>query len=184
MSKQVLVPLADGFEEIEAVTIVDILRRAGAQVTTAGLHKRNVTGAHAIAMIADSVLQEELDKDWDMIVLPGGTQGAQNLAENEAVITLIKRVDHKKKMVGALCAAPIVLEKARIIQGKKITSHPTVQKSILSADHRQSRVETDEHIITGQACGSAMEFAFALVAALYGRDKAQQINNSVLAKVS
>jgi len=180
MSKNVLVPLAEGFEEIEAVTIVDILRRAGATVTTAGLHKRNVTGSHGISIIADSVIQEEIDKEWDLVALPGGVPGAQNLAENEDVVTLIQKASAHKKFTAAVCAAPIVLEKAGVIKGKKVTSHPSVEKEIVTAFHQEARTLVDDKIITGQSCGSAMEFAFELVAVLYGEEKVKEMDKSIL----
>lgn len=181
--KRVLVPLAEGFEEIEAVTIIDILRRAGADVTTAGLGKRNVMGSHAIPMITDSVIEEEKIKSWDMIVLPGGLPGATNLADNENILELIRGLSKKGKIVAAICASPVALERAGVLSGKKVTSHPTSSKDILSGDYRETRVMKDGNIITGQACGSAMEFAFELVAALLGSKKVGEINQSILSNL-
>jgi len=175
----VLIPLAEGFEEIEAVTIIDILRRAGAQVVTAGLYKRNVMGSHGIPVIADSVLEEEKIKNWDMIVLPGGLPGASNLAVHEDVLTLVRDIDGKGKIVAAICAAPVVLEKAGVISGKKVTVHPNSSKEILSGDCRKARVIKDGNILTGQACGSAMEFALELVKVLFGTEKVLEINKNL-----
>jgi len=183
MFKRILVPLAEGFEEIEAVTIIDILRRAGGTVITAGLGKRNVTGAHGIPMIADSVIEEEKTKDWDMIVLPGGLPGATNLAKNENVLALIQDAADKGKIVAAICAAPVVLDKAGIISGKKVTAHPNSSHEILSGDYQGINVIEDTNIITGQACGSALAFAFALVKRLFGLDKVLEINKSLLAVI-
>lgn len=180
MSKHVLVPLAEGFEEIEAVTIIDVLRRAGAKVTTVGLGKRNVTGSHGISIIADSVIEDEMNKDWDMIALAGGVPGAPNLSENEYVIKVIQEAAVVGKFIAAVCAAPIVLEKASVISGKNVTSHPSSAQKIISADHQGTRVVVDGNIITGQACGSAMEFAFKLVVALFGSKKVEEINKSIL----
>lgn len=180
MSKRVLVPLAEGFEEIEAVTIIDVLRRAGAEVTTVGLEKRNVTGSHRISIIADSVIEDEMTKSWDMIALPGGLPGASNLSENEFILKAIQQTVDKGNILAAVCAAPFVLEKAGVISGKKVTSHPSSAYQIVSADYQRTRVITDRNIITGQACGSAMEFAFELVAALFGSEKCEEINKSIL----
>ncbi|MCH7612040.1 MAG: DJ-1/PfpI family protein [Candidatus Marinimicrobia bacterium] len=180
MSKRVLVPLAEGFEEIEAVTIIDVLRRAGAEVTTVGLGKRNVTGSHGISIIADSVIEDEVNKGWDMIALPGGVPGAPNLSENAFVLKAIQQTVEKGNIIAAVCAAPIVLEKAGVISGKNVTSHPSSAQKIISADYQGTRVAVDGNIITGQACGSAMEFAFELVAALFGSKKVEEINKSIL----
>ncbi len=180
MSKHVLVPLAEGFEEIEAVTIIDILRRAGASVTTAGIIKRNVTGSHGIPMVTDSVMEDEVNKDWDMIALPGGMPGASNLSENKYVVKVIQKAANREKFIAAICAAPIVLEKAGVISKRKVTSHPSSAHKIISADHQGSRVIVDGKIITGQACGSAMEFAYELVAALFGSKKIEEINQGIL----
>ncbi len=180
MSKRILVPLAEGFEEIEAVTIIDILRRAGAEVITAGIEKRNVTGSHGISMKADSVIEDEVNKDWDMITLPGGIPGVLNLSENKNVIKVIQKTADRGKFITAVCAAPIVLEKAGVISKRKVTSHPSSAHKIVSACHQEARVVVDGKIITGQACGSAMAFAFELVAALFGSKKAEEINQTIL----
>ncbi len=178
--KKVLVPLADGFEEIEAVTIVDILRRAGATVVTAGLTDYKVTGSHGIALTADSIMAEEAPKEWDMVALPGGIPGAPNLAENDLVLKVVKQTAARKHYTAAVCAAPFVLEKAGVIKNKKVTSHPGTAEKILTGIHQGTRVVIDSKVITGQACGSAMEFAFTLVEALFGPEKVKELNAGVL----
>ncbi|MCF7802502.1 MAG: DJ-1/PfpI family protein [Candidatus Marinimicrobia bacterium] len=183
MEKNVLVPLADGFEEIEAITIIDILRRAGAQVITAGLSVRQVRGSHGIKVTADAVLDDVLDKDFDMIVLPGGVPGAPNLALDERVITLIQRLAREQKYTAAICAAPHVLEKAGVTTGQQVTSHPTWADKMTTAIHTGTRVQKAGRVITGQAAGSAMEFAFQLVAELYGEEKVIEVNRGVLGRV-
>jgi len=181
--KRILVPLARGFEEIEAITIVDILRRADAEVCLAGLEKRNVEGSHGLKIIADSVLEEVLEESWDMVVLPGGVPGAPTLMEDERIIKLLKNQATKKKTSAAICAAPAVLEKAGLTKGKRVTSHPAWAERMTTAVHTGQRVQTAELLVTGQAAGSAMEFAFMLVETLFGPEKAADVNVGVLAKL-
>ncbi len=181
--KSVLVPLANGFEEIEAVTIVDILRRAGVSVTTSGLEKRNVKGSHGIPILADSVLTEEINKEWDMIVLPGGVPGAPNLAENKALLDLLKKASESEKYTAAVCAAPYALDQAGILEGKRVTIHPAWANKIVDGNYQGTRIMVDGKVITGQACGSAMEFAFQLVEILLGQKKVREVNQDVLAQI-
>ncbi len=181
--KRVLVPLANGFEEIEATTIIDILRRAGAEVVTAGLEKRNVTGSHEIKMVADSVIDEHLSDQWDLIVLPGGVPGTQNLAADPRIIDMLKSHAATNKLTAAICAAPAVLEKAELTANHKVTSHPTWADRMTTAIHTGSRVEEDGILVTGQAAGAAMEFAFRLVEKLYGPEKVTEVNQGVLARM-
>jgi len=122
--KRVLVPFANGFEEIEAITIVDILRRAGAEVCTAALDKKNVEGSHGLKVIADTVLDDAIREDWDMVVLPGGVPGAPTLMGDARIITLLKRQAEDNKISAAICAAPAVLERAGLTKDQEVTSHP------------------------------------------------------------
>lgn len=181
--KRVLVPFADGFEEIEAITIVDILRRAGAEVITAGLEKRNVEGSHEIKMITDKVLDDVLTENWDLIVLPGGVPGAPTLMEDPRIIQLLKDQAAANKTSAAICAAPAVLEQAGLTKGKEVTSHPVWADRMTTAIHTSARVQTADLLITGQAAGSAMEFSFKLVEALFGPEKVAEVNTGVLAKL-
>lgn len=182
-SKRVLVPLAHGFEEIEAVTIIDILRRSGAEVVTAGLTGRQVTGNHNITLSTDSILQDELDADWDMVVLPGGVPGAPALAKDNGLLDFIQSMRKKGKFTAAVCAAPHVLEKAGITRGKRVTSHPDWAKHMESAIHTGERTVVDDTLVTGQAAGAAMEFAFELVRVLYDDDRVKEVNRGVLARL-
>lgn len=181
--KSVLVPLVNGFEEIEAVTIVDILRRAEILVTTSGLEKRQVIGSHGIHLLADSVIAEDINKIWDMVVLPGGVPGAPNLAENRVLLDILTKVNKQGKYTAAVCAAPYVLDQAGILQGHNFTSHPDWAERIIEGNYQGTRVVVDGNLITGQACGSVMEFAFQLVEILQGEEKVREINESILAKI-
>jgi 4-methyl-5(b-hydroxyethyl)-thiazole monophosphate biosynthesis len=179
MSKRVLVPLAAGFEEIESVTVIDILRRTGADVVVAGLTGKSVTGSHRIIIIADALLDEVKDQDFDLIVLPGGMPGAKNLKADSRVQEIVRRHEQAGKLIAAICAAPIVLADAGILENRKFTVHPAQVNNIrLSA--QDLPVEVDQGVITGQAAGAAMKFAFTLVEQLYGPEKVWEINRSVL----
>lgn len=181
--KRVLIPLANGFEEIEAITIIDILRRAGAEVVTVGLEKRNVIGAHEVKIVADNVLEEVLEEEWDLVVLPGGVPGTPNLAQDERVIALLQRHTAAHKLTAAICAAPSILDGTGVTRDMQVTSHPGWADRITSAIHTGARVQEDAYIVTGQAAGSAMEFSFKLVERLFGKDKVTEVNNGVLARI-
>lgn len=182
--KQILVPLAEGFEEIEAITIIDLLRRAGAKVVVAALEKRNVMGSHDIKVIADTVIDEVLDESFDMIVLPGGVPGAPNLMGDPRIIKLLKDQAALNKTSAAICAAPAVLQEAGLTDKKKITSHPAWADRMTTGIHTGARVETADLLVTGQAAGSAMEFSFKLIEKLFGPEKVAEVNAGVLAKLS
>ena len=181
--KNVLVPMADGFEEIEAITIIDLLRRAGAEVVVAGLQKRNVEGSHGIKMIADTVLDEVLEDSFDMIVLPGGVPGAPNLMDDPRIIQLLKDQAQAQKTSAAICAAPAVLEKAGLTSEKQVTSHPAWADRMTTAVHTGARVQQADLLVTGQAAGSAMEFSFKLIETLFGPEKVEEVNAGVLARL-
>lgn len=177
----VLVPLADGFEEIEAVTVVDILRRAGAEVVTAGLAGSEVTGSHGIALHADSTLDEAMERDFDMIVLPGGMPGADNLQNDERIGDLLRRMADSGRFTSAICAAPRVLAAAGLLDARDATSYPGFLD-----DYRERGVKVsadavvrDGRIITSRSAGTAMDFALELVAALLGEDAAARVQDSL-----
>lgn len=179
--KKILVPLATGFEEIEAVTVVDILRRAGARVVTAGLEQRNVTGSHGIQLVADCVLAEAAGERWDLIVLPGGGPGTERLAADARVLALLHEQTSAGRPAAAICAAPFVLQQAGVTAGRQITIHPAWAERITTATVANTPVQTDGTLVTGRSAGAALEFAFALVRLLYGDAKVAEINAGVLA---
>jgi len=179
MKKRVLVPLADGFEEIEAITVIDILRRAGAEVMVAALQGEIVKGSHGIAVIADAVLELVKSDEFDLVVLPGGLPGSTNLKKDKRIIELIQRHNQNGKLISAICAAPTVLAEYGLLNDKRFTLHPS-QISNVSLSATNSQVECDGQLITGQAAGAAMKFAFALVEKLFGPVKVAEVNRSVL----
>ena len=179
---KVIVPLAEGFEEIEFSTIVDILRRAGIAVTVAGLKEGVIEGAHGIRLTPDTLIDKVDADDFNVIVLPGGYPGYVNLGTSEKVLKLVTEMHERNKYVTAICAAPSVLAKAGVIQGKRATIFPGMEDTLAGAQHSQERVVVDGRIITSQGPGTAMEFAIKLVEVLVGKNKAEEVTRSVLAK--
>lgn len=179
--KRVLVPLAPGFEEIEALTIVDILRRAGAEVTVAGTVPGMIEGRSKIRVLPDTVM-ENAGVDFDMIALPGGALGAENLKKDARVRAVVETLIQKGKSVTAICAAPTVLSAIGVTRGRTITSHPSVRGQFSEEALSDERVVVDGNLITSQGPGTAMEFAFRLVETLFGKAKAEEVNKGVLAR--
>ena len=165
MSK-VAVVLAPGFEEIEALAPVDVLRRADIQVDIIGFDKE-VAGAHNIVVKADKVLDESLG-DYDMIVLPGGLPGATNLRDNEIVIDALKKVAASGGYTTAICAAPIVLDRAGLLKDKKFTNYPGFEKEISSGSYQDALVVVDGKVVTGRGPGVALDFSYELLEILGG----------------
>ena len=183
MSKKVLVIMAEGFEEIEAITIIDVLRRAGLDVIVAGVSGKTIAGAHGIQVQADIELGKYHETP-DAVVLPGGMPGSQNLAESEEVAMILKKVHSQKKVVGAICAAPaLALGKHGILEGKKATCYPGFEKHFpASAKFTNQRVVVDGNVVTGSGPGSALEFALELVAQLGDSKKAAELKEGMLVK--
>ncbi|HEB56418.1 MAG TPA: DJ-1/PfpI family protein [Gammaproteobacteria bacterium] len=173
----VLVPLAQGCEELEAVTIVDLLRRAGIEVVTAGLDERPVVASRGMVLIADMTLDQAMQKDYDMIVLPGGLPGADHLDQDPRIQTLLKKMDHENKYIAAICAAPKVLASAGLLDGRQATSYPGSldQHSVSNMDYREQAVVIDNKLITSRGPGTAMDFALTLIEQLLGRDKRAEV---------
>lgn len=180
---RVLVPLAPGFEEIEALTPVDILRRAGAEVVVAGTVAGPIAGRSGIRVVPDATMEEAEAGDFDMVVLPGGAPGTENLRKDERVRRVVEALHRKGAKMAAICAAPTVLSATGAIAGRAITSHPSVRGELGGERLSDERVVVDGDIITSQGPGTAMEFAFALVEVLFGRQKALEVNKGVLARL-
>ena len=181
--KKVLIPVLDGFEEIEALTTVDVLRRAGAEVIMAGASMEAVEGRNKIKVLPDAALKDMMDKEFDLIVLPGGTKGTENLRKNKDVHKIILEHFGKGRLTAAICAAPTVLSMLGITKGRTITSHPSVRSELQNEKISIERVVIDKNLLTSQSPGTAMEFAFALVEALFGREKAREVNKGVMARI-
>lgn len=174
---RVLVPLAEGFEEIEAVTVIDLLRRAGIEVHTASLAQPRVTGSHGITLEADGELAAVDAADYDMVVLPGGMPGAEHLRQDERVIALLKQLATSGRYTAAICAAPSVLAHAGLLDGRSATSFPGFLRPDSAAGIRlmDSPVVVDGKVVTSRGPGTAIEFGLALIELLAGRDAAQAV---------
>jgi 4-methyl-5(b-hydroxyethyl)-thiazole monophosphate biosynthesis len=158
--------LAEGFEEIEAIAVIDVLRRAEVDVTTLSLGATEVKGAHGISVVADARLEDRADERWDAVILPGGIPGATNLRDDVRVQALLKKQDDAKRWVAAICAAPIALSKAGVLRDRRATSYPGFGEQLECADYLEARVVVDEHVITSRGPGTAIEFALALATRL------------------
>lgn len=181
--EHILVPLAEGFEEIEAVSIVDVLRRAGLDVTTAGLEPGPISGAHGIAVQPDEFLGNLDLERFTCVVLPGGMPGTRNLMADERLLDLVRHLHGAGRTVAAICAAPLVLKKAGILGESPITAHPSVRRELAgSALRSEPRVVVSGSIVTSQGPGTALEFALALVERFIGAEKAQELEEAMLAR--
>ena len=165
--KKIAVLLAEGFEEGGALLTVDVLRRAGFHCDAVGVTGAQVTSSHGITVVADRPLQDQMD-DYDMVVLPGGLPGATNLGDDARVIELVRRFDGAGKFVAAICAAPMVLKRAGVSTGRRLTSYPSHEALFEDADYRQDLVVLDGNLITSRGPATTLAFAYALVEALGG----------------
>ena len=174
--------LADGFEEVEALTPVDYLRRAGIEVTTVGVGGETVTGAHGIVVKAD-VCECKVcpGDDIEMVVLPGGMPGTLNLKASEKVNAFIEKALEKDAYIAAICAAPSILGEKGLLLGKNAICYPGFEEKLLGAAVCDRQTVTDGKIITARAAGAAAEFAFELIAALKGRAAADEVKSAVFA---
>jgi protein deglycase len=166
--KRVLVPLAEGFEELEAVTIIDILRRAGVEVVIASLGESPVTGAHGIRLAADTPLAALVEQDFDMMALPGGMPGAEHLKRDARVAALARRLHAKGRPVAAICAAPMALAAAGLLDGRRATSYPGFLDDAQKTTVTNEAVVVDDGVITSRGPGTALDFALQLVETLEG----------------
>ncbi len=173
--------LADGFEEIEAMTPIDVLRRAGVEVVIAGVGKLQVKGSRGVQVLADVIL-ETYEGTPDAVVLPGGIPGAENLAKSSAVSSLIQRVHASQKIVAAICAAPgLVLSKTGVLEGKKATGYPGYEKEFSSqVTYVETAVVRDGNLLTSRGPGTALEFSLELVSILVDGAMAQKLANAML----
>lgn len=172
--------LAHGFEEIEATTAIDVLRRAEVDVSALGVTGESVRGSHGITIRCDALLSEGSDTRWDAVVLPGGMPGAANLRDNDAVLNLLRRQDEARRVVAAICAAPIVLSKAGILEQRKATSFPAFQEQVRCAQYLEAPVVVDGHVLTSRGAGTAMAFALKLTALLRDEGTAAQVAERML----
>ena len=176
MMSNVLVPLAAGCEELEAVTIIDILRRGGVQVTTAALQAGPVTASRGVVLIADTTLKDA------MVVSPGGMEGSLALMECEPFLAYLRRMAENERLLGAICAAPMILGKAGLLDGARFTAYPGVLDpgQFPNAVYTGESVESHNGIMTSRGPGTAMDFALALLEKIEGRDTRVKVEQQLV----
>ncbi len=176
-----ILPLAEGVEESEAVILVDVLRRSGAHVQVLGLSKKNpIVASRGVLLTSEGLLTGQ--EEADLLMLPGGTAGAERLASDERVLEMVRRFHNQGKWLGAICAAPIVLAAAGILSGRKVTSHPSVRKTIEQAGavYTETSIAVDDHLVTGRGPGVSFEFALQLVHRLLGKEVAENVRKPMM----
>ncbi|WP_419771113.1 MAG: DJ-1 family glyoxalase III [Candidatus Marinarcus sp.] len=178
---KIIVPLAAGFEEIEAITIIDVSRRAGIDVAVCSLDENlDVLGAHNITLKADMTIDALVSTKYEMIVLPGGAKGTENLASNKSIQALLKEFKKKDKLIGAICAAPYALHKAGVLN-KEYTCYPSYENKIRKEGYHPVRaIVVDDNVITSRGPGTAMCFALEIVKILAGEKKFEEVRKGLL----
>ena len=179
---RVLVPLAQGCEELEAVTIIDLLRRAGIEVISAGLDTGSITASRGVTLIPDTDLESALKGDYDMIVLPGGLPGADHLDNDERIRSILKKMANDNKYTAAICAAPKVLANAGVLAGKTVASYPGLLDKLGLSDTTLSNeaVVRDGKVITSRSPGTAIDFALELIEVLSGEEKRHEVETALV----
>jgi protein deglycase len=183
MTTKILIPLANGFEEIEAITMIDVLRRANLEVVVAGMTEGPIEASRKTRHLPDALLEDVWRVDFDMIVLPGGQPGTNHLKSDLRVKECLIRHFQQGKWIAAICAAPIVLQEVGILKGKHVTSHPSVREQFTSSIYSEERVVVDGKIVTSRGPGTAAEFSFKLVELLCGKEFAEKLNVPFLARL-
>jgi 4-methyl-5(b-hydroxyethyl)-thiazole monophosphate biosynthesis len=186
MTKKAIVLLADGFEEVEAVTPIDYLRRAGVEVTTAAITDSLIVKGRwtGLKVTADTTLNEIAKQGtggWDAVILPGGMPGAENLAASKETGTLLKSMAAEGKLICAICASPaVVLSPLGLLKSKKFTCYPKMEEKVKDGEWSDKRVVVDGNVITSRGAGTAGEFAVAIIEKLIDKAAAQKIADAVL----
>lgn len=173
----ILVPLAQGCEELEAVTVTDLLTRAGFNVVTAGLDEQAVTASRGMVLLPSTTLDKALSQTFDMIVMPGGLPGADHLNNDPRIHSLLKTMNDSGKYIAAICAAPKVLARTGLLKNKQATSYPDSipLEDMAGIDYLEQAVVVDGNIITSRGPGTAMDFTLTLIELLAGKDKRQEV---------
>ncbi len=177
---EALVIIADGSEELEAVTIIDILRRGDVEVTVASLDGEPITASRGVRIVPDTSLRSVAAKNFDVVVLPGGGPGTENLAADPGVIDLVQRQNEAEKWVAAICAAPLVLEKAGVLESRKATSYPgALSPGSTTYSFVEDHVVVDGHVVTSRGPGTALDFSLILVEKLCGQEKRDAVEKGL-----
>lgn len=181
MGKSVLVPIADGTEEIEAVCIIDTLRRAGADVTVASVGLQQVTGGRGVKLVADAAIADCQGETYDLIVLPGGMPGAEHLRDSDDLVAKLCEQKAAGRLYAAICAAPaVVLHHHGLLKNVRATCYPSMQSQLDSNQVSRERVVVHGQCVTAQGPAVAIEFALKLVEMLFGQAKAKEVGEAML----
>lgn len=181
MVKKALIPVTDGTEELEAVAIIDILRRADIEVTVASTtDSKQIHCSRGITLVADTLISDCLQETYDLVALPGGIPGAQNLRDSVELTTILKNQHREGRYYGAICASPaVILGHHGLLEGKKATCHPGFADQMKNRDQSQALVVIDGNCITSRGAGTAVDFALSLVEILMGRDSRQAVEDGL-----
>ena len=176
MEKKILVPIADGSEMIEALSIVDVFRRAGVHVDLASVNKKVITSSHNVRIEADKLIEECVDEEYDLVAVPGGIPGAENLKNCETLIAILKKQNAANRLYGAICASPaVVLKEHGLLEGKRATCHPLFIANLSSDECSHMKVVQDQNCVTSRGAGTSMEFALELLGLLMGEEKKTEV---------
>lgn len=179
---RVLVPMADGTEEMEAVIVIDTLRRAKWEVVAAGTKKGVITASRGVKIVPDVAWDEIDPSSFDVIVVPGGAKGVENLLKEESLREAIRSLHRAGKIVAAVCAGPLVLQHAGVLAGRKATCHPDVVPKLTQAQYVNEAVVVDGSVITSQGAGTCFKFALAIVAKVDGSEKAEAVARGMVVR--
>ena len=181
MEKTALVPIADGSEEIEAVTVIDVLRRAGAQVTAASVNEQQVTASRGVRITADCLIDSCAHRTWDLIALPGGMPGAQHLRDSPVLKAMLIQHNRQGHLLAAICAAPaVVLQAHGLLAGRRATCHPNFSHQLTNPSAIATPVVVDGSLVTSQGPGTALAFALTLVELLFDEAKRREVADPMI----
>jgi 4-methyl-5(b-hydroxyethyl)-thiazole monophosphate biosynthesis len=181
MQTTALIPIADGSEEIEAVTLIDVLRRAGAQVTAASVNGLGITASRGVRITADCLIDTCIDKTYDLIALPGGMPGARHLHDNAALKEMLIQQNRQSRLVAAICAAPAVVFQAHgLLAGRPATCHPGFSDQLTNQSAIAEPVVVEGNLVTSQGPGTALAFALTLVELLYNKEKRRSVADPMI----
>ena len=178
----ILIPLAQGCEELEAVTLIDLLRRAEIDVVTASLDDRPIKASRGTTLIADTSLDKVMDQDFDMVVLPGGLPGADHLNADSRIHQILQNTLNKNNKVAAICAAPKVFATSGLLENKKATAYPGVLEGLQlnNTTITNTAVQQDGNVLTSRGPGTAMDFALEIISCLLGGEKRKQVEDGLM----
>lgn len=184
MGKKILVPVADGIEMIEALSIVDVFRRAGAHVDIASVGDMVITSSHNVKITADKLIGDCKTEEYDLVAVPGGIPGAENLRNSNILVDILKRQNGAKKLYGAICASPaVVLEHHGLLEGKKAIGHPLFIAELSNPAETKSKVVIDQNCITSRGAGTAVDFALELLGIVMGEDKKREVAKGMVVDI-